>query len=74
MPCFKIASASLTDKKLLQFTRSKNKPILLSTGMSTTDEIDKAINILDKEKLVLMHSTSSYPCKTEELNLKQLNL
>ncbi len=70
VPCFKIASASLTDKKLLQFTRSKNKPILLSTGMSTTDEIDKAINILDKEKLVLMHSTSSYPCKTEELNLK----
>lgn len=69
VPCYKIASASLTDKKLLEFTKSKNKPILLSSGMSTLDEIDKAINVLDKDKLVLMHSTSSYPCKTEELNL-----
>tara|TARA_B100000963_G_scaffold24938_1_gene18678 strand:- start:1917 stop:2786 length:870 start_codon:yes stop_codon:yes gene_type:complete len=69
VPCYKIASASLTDKKLLEFTKSKNRPILLSSGMSTLDEIDKAINVLDKDKLVLMHSTSSYPCKTEELNL-----
>ena len=69
VPCYKIASASLTDRKLLEFTKSKNKPILLSTGMSTLEEIDKAVNIFDKNKLILMHSTSAYPCKTEELNL-----
>lgn len=72
VPCYKIASASLTDDALIQYTRkkSKNRPILLSTGMSTVEQIDHAVEILGKENLVLMHTTSTYPANYEELNLK----
>jgi N-acetylneuraminate synthase len=69
-PCYKIASACLTDDQLLHHHRCKGRPILLSTGMSTLKEIDNAVDILDRDKLALMHCTSSYPCKIEELNLK----
>ena len=68
-PCFKIASASLTDDDLLQHHRRYNKPIVLSTGMSTIDQIDHAVNVLGKEDLILMHTTSTYPSRTEDLNL-----
>ena len=44
--------------------------MLVSTGMSTTEQIDHAVEIVGKENLALMHCTSSYPCKPEELNLK----
>lgn len=67
--CYKIASASLTDDKLLPFHKSKDRPIILSTGMSTMDQIRHAVSLLDEEKLLVAHSTSSYPCKPEELNL-----
>ena len=70
VPCFKIASASLTDHHLLRHTRSKGKPIILSTGMSTYDEIDRAVEVLGKENLVVMHSCSTYPAYYEELNLR----
>jgi N-acetylneuraminate synthase len=70
MPCFKIASASITDEKLLRHTRSKGKPIVLSTGMSTIEQIDRAIEILGKEDLVLLHACSTYPAYYEELNLR----
>ena len=69
-PCYKIASACLTDDRLLRHHRKKGRPMLVSTGMSTTKQIDHAVEVLGKEKLVLMHCTSSYPCKPEELNLK----
>lgn len=69
-PCYKISSACLTDDRLLRYHRNKGRPILLSTGMSTTEQIDRAVEILGKENLALMHCTSSYPCKPEELNLK----
>lgn len=68
-PCFKIASASLTDDNLLRHHRRLKKPIILSTGMSTLEQIDHAVAVLGKENLVLMHTTSTYPAKTEELNL-----
>jgi N-acetylneuraminate synthase len=45
-PCFKIASASLTDDNLLRKTRATGKPLILSTGMSTVEEIDHAITVL----------------------------
>lgn len=70
VPCFKIASASLTDHHLLRHTRSKGKPVILSTGMSTYDEIDHAVDALGKEDLVIMHSCSTYPAFYEELNLR----
>lgn len=70
-PCYKIASACLTNRELLEYTASMGKPILLSTGMSTDREIVLAMGIFDKRELpyVLMHATSTYPTKTEHLNL-----
>lgn len=73
-PCYKIASPCLTDHQLLQRCRDTGRPILLSTGMSTLDEIDRAVEVLGKEQLVLMHCTSSYPSQPEELNLRTMTL
>lgn len=72
VPCYKIASASLTDDKLLKHTKAKGKPILLSTGMSTMDEIRHAIEVLGKDNLVIYHCTSTYPSNAEETNLKAI--
>jgi N-acetylneuraminate synthase len=72
VPCYKIASASLTDDNLIKYTRAKGKPVLLSTGMSTYEEIDHAVEILGKEDLVLMHTCSAYPSHYKELNLRQI--
>jgi len=69
-PCYKIASASLTDDDLIKYTKSKGKPIILSTGMSTLEQIEHAVNILGKENLILMHCVGTYPAKIEDLNLK----
>lgn len=72
VPCFKIASASLTDDNLLRYTRATGKPILLSTGMSTLEEIDHAVEVLGKENLVILHACSTYPAYYEELNLQAI--
>jgi len=69
-PCYKIASASLTDDKLLRRHRTLGKPIILSTGMSSLEQIDHAVEVLGQENLILLHCTSTYPAKLEELNLK----
>jgi N-acetylneuraminate synthase len=71
-PIYKIASASLTDDNLLRHVRRTGKPIILSTGMSTYDEIDHAVEVLGKNDLVLMHATSTYPANYEELNLRAI--
>jgi N-acetylneuraminate synthase len=65
----KIASASVTDLELLEAVRETGKPVILSTGMSTLDEIDRAVTVLGTERLVIMHATSSYPMPPEEANL-----
>ena len=69
-PCYKIASASLTDDNLLKHTKAKGKPIILSTGMSTMKQIRHAVDILGEDNLVLLHCTSTYPSNAEEMNLK----
>jgi len=69
-PCHKIASATLTDDGLLQHIRSKDRPIILSTGMSTLEQVDHAVEVLGKEDLILLHSCSTYPAYYEELNLR----
>ena len=69
-PCYKIASASLTDDDLLRHTRAKGKPIILSTGMSTLEQIDHAVEVLGKDDLVLLHTCSTYPAQYAELNLR----
>ncbi len=70
VPCYKIASASLTDDALLRYTRAKGRPILLSTGMSTLAQIDHAVEVLGRQDLVLLHTCSTYPALYEELNLR----
>src|SRR5579862_8845985 len=72
VPCYKIASASLTDDNLLRHTRSTGKPIILSTGMSTIEQIDHAVEVLGKNDLILLHACSTYPAYYEELNLRAI--
>lgn len=71
-PCYKIASASLTDIQLLNKIRSKGRPIILSTGMSTFEEIEQGVSTLGQENLAIAHSTSTYPCPPGELNLSMI--
>ncbi len=68
-PCYKIASASLTDDNLLRHHRQYERPIIISTGMSTIEQIDHAVAVLGKDNLVILHCTSTYPSRLEELNL-----
>jgi len=71
-PIYKTASASLTDKNLLQKHKKLNKPTIVSTGMSTMEEIEAAEKIFENKNILIAHSTSSYPCPNEELNLKMI--
>jgi N-acetylneuraminate synthase len=71
-PCYKIASASLTDDDLLRHHRQYGRPIILSTGMSELKEIDRAVEILGTDDLILLHATSTYPSQSEELNLRAI--
>ena len=68
-PCHKIASASLTDSGLLRHVKAKGRPVILSTGMSSLEEIDRAVGTLAGVPLILLHTTSTYPSKDHELNL-----
>ena len=69
-PCFKIASASLTDDDLLRHHRKKGKPIILSTGMSTLEEVDHAVDVLGTKDLIILQTTSTYPSDYDELDLR----
>ncbi|HQF42266.1 MAG TPA: N-acetylneuraminate synthase family protein [Ignavibacteriaceae bacterium] len=71
-PLYKTASASLTDFSLLEKVNKLNKPVIMSTGMSTMEEIEKAVSEMNKNNLMIAHATSAYPCKNEELNLKMI--
>ena len=71
-PCYKIASASLTDDTLLRRTRDTGRPIILSTGMSTVAQIDHAVDVLGTKDLILLHACSVYPAYYPELNLKAI--
>jgi N-acetylneuraminate synthase len=72
VPFYKLPSASLTDYGLINRTRSTGKPIMLSTGMSTMDEITHSISNAGTQNLLVAHSTSTYPCRVDELNLKMV--
>jgi N-acetylneuraminate synthase len=72
-PAYKIPSASLTDYALIRKARATGKPLILSTGMSTMEQIRKGVEIAGEKDLVLMHCTSTYPCEPEELNLKMVD-
>lgn len=68
-PCYKIASASLTDDNLLRHHRQYGRPMIISTGMSTLEQVDHAVEILGTDNLIILHTTSTYPSKLVELNL-----
>lgn len=68
-PCYKVPSAALTDHGLLRHTRATGRPVILSTGMSTMEQIEAALNVLGLDNLLLTHCSSAYPCKPHELNL-----
>lgn len=69
-PLYKAASASLTNLPLLLKMKSTGKPLILSTGMSTMEEIVTGVETVGQSNLLIAHSTSAYPCKVEELNLR----
>ena len=71
-PCYKAASASLTDHELLRGMKATGKPLIISTGMSSVDEIDAAVSAVGHKHLLIAHSTSTYPCPVEELNLRMI--
>jgi N-acetylneuraminate synthase len=71
-PVIKIASASITDMELLKKVADSGLPIIMSTGMSTIEQIDAAVAVLPKERLLIAHATSAYPCDVDELNLKMI--
>jgi len=72
-PAYKIPSASLTDLGLIGRARATGKPLILSSGMSTMEQIRQGVEIAGEQDLVLMHCTSTYPCEPEELNLKMVD-
>jgi N-acetylneuraminate synthase len=71
IPFIKIPSALLTDDKLIETAAKTQYRLIISTGMSTIDEIDKAMSIVEKYgvKPIVMHTNSSYPTPIDELNL-----
>ena len=73
VPFYKAASASLTDVDLLRKMQSTGRPLMISTGMSTMDEIHSAVPMLDPSSLLIAHSTSAYPCPIDELNLNMIS-
>ena len=70
VPCFKVASACLTDEPLLRRTRATGRPLVLSTGMSSLEQIDRAVAILGRQDLILLQAVSTYPARYDELNLR----
>lgn len=70
--CYKLPSASLTDHELLLKIRKTGRPMILSTGMSTTNQIKEAVDVVGLDNLLITHATSAYPCDPNELNLRMI--
>jgi N-acetylneuraminate synthase len=71
-PAYKIPSASLTDHNLLRHVRRTGKPVIISTGMSSMQQIREGVDTVGSENLVILHCTSTYPCEPRELNLRMI--
>jgi N-acetylneuraminate synthase len=68
----KVASASVTDLSMLRKLADTGKTIILSTGMSTLSQIDRAVAVFDPQKLIILHATSTYPLPAEEANIRMI--
>ena len=75
VPAYKTASADMTNLDLLEYLVSKDKPVILSTGMSTKEEIDETVEFLVRIKadFALLHCNSTYPAPFKDINLRYLN-
>jgi N-acetylneuraminate synthase len=71
--CYKAASASLTDYALLRRMKATGRPLIVSTGMSTMQEIERAVTSIGDDDLLVAHSTSSYPCPVDHVNLRMIH-
>ncbi len=69
---YKVASPTITDHGLLRKIVATGRPVMLSTGMSTMDEIRAAVALVPRGRLLIAHATSTYPCKPQELNLRMI--
>ncbi len=69
---YKVPSAALTHGPMLELLRTKGRPVILSTGMSTMEQIDRAVTLTGTDQLILTHATSTYPCPLPELNLRMI--
>lgn len=77
VPFIKIASASNADRELLSLACRSGKPLLVSTGMSTLEEVDTLVDFLEKHSdgnYILMHTNSAYPASAAELNLRTIQM
>ena len=72
VPCQKIASACLTDSELLTAINKTKTTTILSTGMSSMQEIDKAVSLLSGVPIAIAQATSTYPAEASELNLRAI--
>jgi N-acetylneuraminate synthase len=70
--CHKIPSAALTDMGLLTRLKSTSRPLILSTGMSTMEQIQKTVSMAGVNNLIVCHTTSTYPCDPAEINLHMI--
>jgi len=70
-PIYKISSFHVTDLKLIEYVCQTKKPIIISTGMSTIEEIDKAVELIKKftKDFIIMHCVSCYPTEDKDVNL-----
>ena len=74
---FKVASMDLNNLSFLKYIAEKNKPIILSTGMGTLSEIDKAINVMfqaGNKQIILLHCIAVYPPDDEIVNLRNIQM
>ncbi len=72
VPAFKVASGDITNIPLLKRIAEKGKLVILSTGMSTLDEVKEAIDALRGCEVILLHCTTSYPCPRQDVNLRAM--
>ena len=75
VPAYKIASADITHIPLVKKIASKRKPVFMSTGMASIEEIHDAISVIQdqgNEEIVIMHCITSYPTKSEDANLEMI--
>lgn len=71
---WKVGSGDILDFVMLDYLRCSGKPIIISSGMSTLEEVEKALNFIREknDKVALLHCVSKYPCPPEELNLRTI--